>query len=93
MFVTKNTEYHFRDGVCVAVRDRQSGKWLMAHTALNRNLSGAVRFNTCGDAYPTLKQPEVGDAMFFGADGPEVVTSSLTAIERPALALVRSYPL
>ena len=28
MYVTANTEYHFRDGVCVAVRDRQSRSWL-----------------------------------------------------------------
>jgi hypothetical protein len=92
MFVTRNTEYHFRDGVCVAVRDRQTGRWQIAHLALNRNVSGAVRFNRLGDAYPTLKVPQVGEAMFFGADGPDVVTSCLTAVERPDRGSVASYP-
>ena len=25
VYMTRNTEYHFRDGVCVAVRDRRTG--------------------------------------------------------------------
>ncbi len=28
VYVTKNTEYHFRDGFCVAVRDRRTGDFL-----------------------------------------------------------------
>jgi hypothetical protein len=92
MYVTRNTEYHLRDGVCIAVRDRQSGRWQLTHHALNRNISGAVRFNANGDPYPTLKAPEVGEAMFFAIGGPDVVTSCLTAVERPAKDLVSSYP-
>jgi hypothetical protein len=92
MYVTRNTEYHFRDGCCVAVRDRKRGKWLIAHTALHRGLSGSVRFNGEGEPYPCLGEPRVGDALFFGADGSDLVTSVLTAIERPAKQLVTSYP-
>jgi hypothetical protein len=91
-FVTRNTEYHFRGGVCVAVRDRRDGKWLPEHHALGRNVSGAVRFNEVGDAYPTLKEPTIGDAMFFAIGGPDVITSCLTAIERPARTVVMKYP-
>jgi hypothetical protein len=92
MYVTRNTEYHLRDGVCVAVRDRRTGQWLLSHQALQRNVSGAVRFNANGDPYPTLKRPEVGEAMFFAVGGPDVVTSCLTAIERPQRDLVAAYP-
>lgn len=92
MFVTRNTEYHFRDGVCVAVRDRRTGTWLPSHLALHRHLSGRVRFQPNGVAIPDGGPPEVGEALYFGDDGRELVTSLLTAVERPAKALVTAYP-
>ncbi len=92
MYVTRNTEYHFRQGVCIAVRDRERGTWQLSHHALDRPLSGAIRFRESGDAYPTLEQPEVGDALFFGAGGPDVITSAVFAIERPEKDVVESYP-
>ena len=36
VYVTRNTEYHFRDGFCVAVRDRRSGDFLQGHLAVQR---------------------------------------------------------
>ncbi|MBK7580967.1 MAG: hypothetical protein IPI67_12240 [Myxococcales bacterium] len=92
MFVTRNTEYHFRDGVCVAVRDKSSGSWLPSHLALCRKVTGRVRFQGNGVAVPVHGSPEVGEALYFGDDGRELVTSLLTAIERPAKVLVTSYP-
>jgi len=92
MFVTRNTEYHFRDDVCVAVRDITKGSWQLYHQALDRPLSGAIRFRASGDAYPTLEEPRVGDALFFGAKGPDVITSAVSAIARPPKDLVDSYP-
>jgi hypothetical protein len=91
MFVTKNTEYHFRDEVCVAVRDRKSGRWLASHLALKRKLAGSVRFQGRGCAVPFAKSPEVGEALFFGLGGRELVTSLLCAIERPERNLVLEY--
>ena len=44
VYVTKNTEYHFRDGFCVAVRDRQSGDFLPGHLALRKRLHGGLKF-------------------------------------------------
>lgn len=93
MYVTRNTEYHFRDGVCVAVRNRRDNRWDEGHVALNRTLSGAVRFNRNGDAYPALCQPRIGEALFFATDGPDVVTSVLTSIERPDKNVVGVYPM
>lgn len=92
MFVTRNTEYHFRAGQCVAVRDRTSGSWLVAHLALNRPLAGRVRFQANGVALPDDGEPEVGEALFFGGDGRDLVTSTLCAVERPEKTLVSSYP-
>jgi hypothetical protein len=43
MFVTKNTEYHLRHELCVAVRDRYSNVWLEGHLAVGRKLTGPSR--------------------------------------------------
>jgi hypothetical protein len=92
MYVTRNTEYHFNGKLCIAVRDRGRGAWLLSHHALDRPLSGAIRFRETGDAYPTLERPRVGDALFFGSNGPDVITSAVSAIKRPPKDLVESYP-
>ena len=91
MFVTRNTEYHFRERTCVAVRDRRSGRWLPAHLALNRTLSGGLRFAS-GTMLPSLADPDIGDALYFGEDGQELVTSLLCSVDRPGKDLVNSYP-
>jgi hypothetical protein len=91
LFVTRNTEYHFRERTCVAVRDRRTGKWLSAHLALNRTLSGGIRFSM-GTRLPSLGEPDVGDALYFGEDGQELVTSLLCSIDRPDKDLVGRYP-
>jgi hypothetical protein len=92
MYVTRNTEYHFRDRVCVAVRDRTTGHWLESHLALSRKLSGAVRFCPNGTAIPSLEDPKIGEALFFGSNGRELITSLLCSIERPQKTVVASYP-
>ena len=92
MYVTRNTEYHFKDAVCVAVRDRRSGSWLPSHLALHRRVSGRVRFQMNGVAIPDTGEPSVGEALYFGDDGRELVTSQLLSVERPEKILVTSYP-
>jgi hypothetical protein len=41
---------------------------------------------------PSLGEPRVGDALYFGEDGRELITSLLCTIDRPAKALVSKYP-
>lgn len=91
-YVTRNTEYHFCDEVCVAVRDLRRGSWLLDHPALESRLSGSVRFKENGESYPCLEPPRVGDALFFGDAGPDLVTSAVAAIQRPDADTVYSYP-
>ena len=90
-FVTKNTEYHFRDDLCVAVRDRRSGKWLPSHLAVARRVSCGVHFHPNGTAVPTSRRPELGEALYFGDDGRELITSALCGVERPSRETVRQY--
>lgn len=91
-YVTRNTEYHFHDSLCVAVKDRRTGRWLASHLAVNRRLTGGVRVFPNGAAIPTEGEPTVGDAMYFGEDERELVTSALCKVERPTQETVHSYP-
>jgi hypothetical protein len=92
MYVTRNTEYHFRGQTCVAVRDRKTGRFLQSHLAVQRTLSGGVKYQSNGTAIPSCAAPQVGEALYFGDDGRELVTSLCSAIERPDRGLVAAYP-
>ena len=92
MYVTRNTEYHFRGQTCVAVRDRKTGRFLQSHLAVQRTLSGGVKYQANGTAVPSCAAPQVGEALYFGDDGRELVTSICSSIERPERGLVSAYP-
>ncbi len=92
MYVTRNTEYHFRGQTCVAVRDRKTGNFLHSHLAVQRTLSGGVRYQSNGCAVPSCAPPQVGEALYFGDNGRELVTSLCSCIERPERRLVAAYP-
>ncbi len=92
MYVTANTEYHFRDGTCVAVRDRGTGRFVQAHLALGRRFAGAVRFSRDGSVVPSTQEPAPGAALYFGPEGRELVTSRLVSVGRPSKQLVQTYP-
>jgi hypothetical protein len=97
LYVTRNTEYHLRDGVCVAVRDRQSRSFRAAHIALNLRLEGIVKSFSNGAVLPQAAEPSVGDAIYFNdrnLDGEErqIVTSRLERIDRPSKRDIMDYP-
>ena len=92
VYVTRNTEYHCRAGICIAVKDRNQNLWLLTHKALAKTLTGSVRRNQSGESYPSLEHPEPGDALFFVAADYELVTSRLESIQRPTKDVVVSYP-
>jgi len=91
-YVTRNTEYHFKGSLCIAVRDRRTGRWLPSHLALNRKLSGGVKFLPNGAALPSSPAPQVGEALYFAENGRELVTSLLCDIERPRKDIIANYP-
>lgn len=97
VYITRNTEYHVRDGVCVAVRDRQSHAFRAAHIALTLKLEGTVKIFANGTVLPHDADPQVGDAIYFNdrrcSDGQErqIVTSRLEKIDRPSKKDVMSY--
>jgi hypothetical protein len=97
VYVTRNTEYHLRDGICVAVRDRKSHTFRAAHIALNLKMEGGVRVYPNGAMIPNVETPVEGDAIFFTQVGPEgelkqIVTSRIERVDRPVKTVVALYP-
>ena len=93
--VTRNTEYHLRDGVCVAVRDRNSKRWAEGHIAVSLPVQGGVRFFDNGAVVPSLADPRPGDAMFFsykeGREERQLVTSKIESVLRTPKKDVLAY--
>ncbi len=93
LYVTRNTEYHVRDGRVIAVRERGRRIWVPDHRAIGMFVLGRIR----GDSMvPKREDPEPGDRMYLaeeGGKGPQdLVTSTVLAIERPAREVVAAYP-
>src|SRR5579863_6500554 len=93
VYVTRNTEYHFRDGFCVAVRDRRSGEFLHGHLALKRRFQGALKFYSNGGISPNSGEPRPGESLYFSQNGHDLVTSPLERVDRPSRELAAAYPL
>lgn len=96
VFVTRNTEYHCRDDVCVAVRDLRTGQFKKEHPALGRHMSGGIHFVKDGSIESFTKpgdRPAVGDSLLFseGKLETELITSPLSAIRRPPKEIVSRY--
>jgi hypothetical protein len=92
VFVTRNTEYHFRDAFCVAVRDRRTGEFLHGHLALRRSVHGGIKFFPNGAIAPNPGEPRPGESLYFASGERDLVTSPLERIERPSKALTQAYP-
>jgi hypothetical protein len=91
VFVTRNTEYHVRQGTCVAVRDRESGQFLGTHFALKLPVAGSIRFFESGGLAATPGLPQIGESMYFEKSGRDLVTSSVISVERPRADVVHAY--
>lgn len=91
VYVTRNTEYHFRDGFCIAVRDRRTGEFLHGHLALRRRVHGGLRFFLNGAIVPNPGDPAPGEALYFATDGRDLVTSPLERVDRPTREIVAAY--
>lgn len=93
VFVTRNTEYHVKRDVCIAVKDRRSGEWLRGHLALKQRVFGGLRFSRAGAVSANVGAPTIGESIFFHAEGRDLVTSPVLSIERPVRDVVEQYPL
>jgi len=92
VYITRNTEYHFRDAFCIAVRDRRTGDFLPGHLAITRQLHGGLKFFPNGAIIPNPGDPRPGEALYFAAEGRDLVTSPVERVERPPKVVVEAYP-
>jgi hypothetical protein len=97
VLVTSNSEYHCRDGSCVAVRDRKTGKFLRGHHAIGKRMTGGMRIDP-GGGIAEVSRPEAlveGEQLCFSScDGDlahDLITSPLRAIERPSRDVAIRY--
>lgn len=95
VLVTLNSEYHCRDGICVAVRDKETGHFVADHPALGKHISGGLRFNREGGiaSASTGSDLKPGEQVCFSEDDNDrsIITSPLSAIERPPKDIVATY--
>jgi hypothetical protein len=96
VFVTLNSEYHCRDGLCIAVVSRHTGQPDRDHPAIGRRLSGSLRFDHehLAAASPP-ESPHAGEQLSFTSDSrdeDDVITSTLVRIERPHRDVLMLYP-
>jgi hypothetical protein len=96
VYVTRNHEYHCKDGVCVAVRDARTGDFVPEHLALGKTVTGAFVLRG-GRGIGSMFLPEnvaPGQRVHFSIDAQDpsaVTTSSLKSIERPPREIVAQY--
>jgi hypothetical protein len=97
VFVTLNSEYFTRDGICVAVRNRHSGVFLPDHRAIGKHFSGGLERNGEGGIEsvepPASARPGLQIVFSSGRGDLEhdILTTQVLAIERPPKALVSQY--
>jgi hypothetical protein len=97
VLVTGNSEYHCVDDRCVAVRDRESGRYVSGHHAVGLRLAGGIHYDGQGgiERVSPLDDLLVGERLCFTvrhADRAyEVLTSPLVALERPPRDVVALY--
>jgi len=89
VYVTRNTEYHVRKGVCVAVKQRSQAGFLPEYGALHMRLDGHVKVGTY---LPLAGAPKLGTRLYFANDEGDILTSPVVAIVRPSKAVVATYP-
>jgi hypothetical protein len=90
--VTHHTEYHFRDDLCVMVRETKKSGWDMAHSARGRRLAGQVKWARSGVSVVREHPIEPGSCLYFADESGELLTSRIVRVERPARRLVEQYP-
>ena len=97
VLVTCNSEYHCRDGSCVAVRDRRTGQFVADHQAIGKRMTGGMRITPDG-GIAGVSRPEAlleGEQLCFsscnGDLDHDVITSPLVSVERPPRDVANRY--
>ena len=85
--VTRNSEYHLRDGICVGVKERQSGRFCDRHPAIGMRL--VLVSATEGHTDPS--SPVGGRAYFLDDTQRNLLTSTVETVVRPPREALARY--
>ncbi|MEM6532919.1 MAG: hypothetical protein AAF654_09855 [Myxococcota bacterium] len=88
VFVTENSEYHTRSGVCVAVRNLRHGELTREHPAVGSRVLGGIGFNESDGYSAHYGVPNAGEKICFEND---LLTSPLRSVRRPTIEVVALY--
>ncbi len=82
VFVTRNSEYHVRRDICIAVRANQSRIWTPGHEAVGMQLK-----------YTEPKEYIEGTQLVFSSPFTSVQTSPVEGVYRPEFTIYEFYEL
>lgn len=81
LVVTRNSEYHLKGDACVAVKNRNTGAFLVDHDMVGKTLKGCV---VRTDPWLAVEQPVLGGALWFVKDGNAFLTSRILGVSLPS---------
>jgi hypothetical protein len=85
-YITRNSEYLVRAGICVEVRALDSSLSRPGHAAVAQSIVARVRWRREGGHDVMVGgMPEVGDSLLLGAPERGVLTSAVRRIESAVL--------
>lgn len=98
VYITRHTEYHVKDGICVVVRERGSQAIKRDRLRRELRLAGSAKVFPNGALLQDGRLPRVGRALCFryvddGGCERHLVTSPVERIEQPSMSEVAQlYP-
>lgn len=90
VFITRNSAYYLKSGICKAVKDLKSNTWLENHKTINCKVIGGLRFQG-GGVIPKVGLPELGECIYFDCEGDDIVTSPVNDVQRPPKEVVKKF--
>ncbi|MEM6733434.1 MAG: hypothetical protein AAF658_17885 [Myxococcota bacterium] len=88
VYITANSEYHMRRGVCVAVRSLRHGELTREHPAVGSKMLGGIGYVDEEGYSAHYGEPEAGEKICFSND---LLTSPVSSVRRPPLEVVALY--
>ena len=82
LYITRNSQYHFRDDECVGVRCLRTGKWKRWHRALRGRLLGFMDRKNQSFETP-IRGGRLHMISHTGKEPIHVLTSPLVQVRRP----------
>ncbi|MBX3250707.1 MAG: hypothetical protein KF901_26245 [Myxococcales bacterium] len=89
VYATRNTEYHLRGDLCVAVRDRETLAWASSSQVLGQRVTCMV-VSIRGQLRRHTLSPRIGSSLWF--ESVQAMTSSIRVIRPATSEEVAAYP-